>query len=600
MNAWCNKLAVFALCAMSGMKFAVSDTCVVDGVVFDRGQNLGDSFVTRCGSAVEFPCFCNPDLKQKIDCPYCGFATQGDGLLCARDNEVVSFVDLEGDDRTCACSAPRGQAPTFDCDFTPKSSAAATCTFKLPDGSTKTFGDGESLGDFYPNVCGSNFPCKCNPFIEGQIECPYCRFPSSNGDLVCARDGESVSFVDTAGVDKSCTCSISPDDPNDFSVDCRSSFQATEAATCQIRLPDGTIGIYMAGENLGNFRENRCGSDFPCFCNPDVPGQIECPYCRFVQEDLSLKCARNGEFVSYRDRDGIDMVCSCEIPADPTAEPITSCIDTRPKVQEVCTKELENGEVVTFTQGESYGDYLTTRCDSPQNFPCFCNPSMWNQIECPYCGFLAGDGILHCARDDETISFKDGSITRTCSCEIPDDPSQDPIGICEEGALSPTSAPSAPIIAGPPNTCSFENSSGEIEFVEDGNDFGVELQGVCGSGLYWPYKCDSSKSVISTISGQEVSGAVYPYCIFDDTPSNNVVCARAGEQVEYVNQDGVSLVCGCVDTNSILGLLDACQPVTNTPTLRPVLQPRSSSADSTITWTLMASFGILATYRFIF
>lgn len=95
----------------------------------------------------------------------------------------------------------------------------------------------------------------------------------------------------------------------------------------------------------------------------------------------------------------------------------------------VCTLETNEGELVMIPDGESYGDYITTRCGSSDDFPCFCN---MGQIQCPYCAFVAQGTTLYCARHDETIEFVDGSVYKSCSCEIPDNPLEDPISSCQE------------------------------------------------------------------------------------------------------------------------------------------------------------------------
>jgi hypothetical protein len=111
---------------------------------------------------------------------------------------------------------------------------------------------------------------------------------------------------------------------------------------------------------------------------------------------------------------------------------------------DVCEFETPDGELIVFSRGESYGDNLTPRCDGPEAFPCFCNPDLPGQIECPYCGFPTqdetGSPILYCARHNETIEYVDGSIAKTCSCEIPENPLEDSISTCEEAPL-PSPAP---------------------------------------------------------------------------------------------------------------------------------------------------------------
>lgn len=467
--------------------------CNINGQVFLAGESLGENFVTRCGSADDFPCFCNPDLEQQIECPYCGFATLSGELLCAGDNEVVGFVDLTGNEKVCGCSAPSGGTPAPNCDAQIKDSANGdTCTFDLPDGISKVFASGEPL-DFLgeKNRCGSDFPCFCNPSKPGSIECPYCRFPSSGGDLVCARDRENVNFIDLEGVDQTCSCQV-----------------------------DSVSGEVMSA------------------CNPT--------------DEL--------------------------FPSSPT--PV-------PQIDEFCSLELESGQIITFAVGESYGDYLTNRCGSSEEFPCFCNPAMHNQIECPYCGFASGDGSLYCAKDQETISYQYGGATQTCSCEIPDDPFQEPIRSCSDNGAVPTSAPIVP----PPSTdeefCTLTKPNGDVVFIKDGESFGDLFErGVCGSTQEWPTICNPS--IEDTISRQ-INQAEYPYCVFENTASGETVCARHSETVSFEDDAGVKQTCTCAYLGAALGgAQGTCRPTIDETATPAPSEPTSSAQQATAMGLLSA------------
>lgn len=61
--------------------------------------------------------------------------------------------------------------------------------------------------------------------------------------------------------------------------------------------------------------------------------------------------------------------------------------------QNTCTI---NGQ--TFQEGENVGN-VDLRCGSYEDWPCFCNPNLERQVECPYCSFATGDGALYCAKD---------------------------------------------------------------------------------------------------------------------------------------------------------------------------------------------------------
>lgn len=475
------------------------DTCDWNGQVFQKGQSLGDAFATRCGSALDFPCYCNPELDPPIECPYCGYAQENGNLLCAGDLEIVSFADLEGNDKTCECAAPRGGGdPTPNCDISSENSGG-TCTIDLPDGNSRTFAPGESLGDFLPNRCGSDFPCYCNPRVPGQIECPYCRFAAMGGGLVCARDAETVTYQDMDGEFQMCSCEI----------------QNREPLT-------------------------RCDASAP-----PAEGPAQAP------------------------------VQAPSRPLTPTDQ-----ID-------VCSLELESGQIVTFQNGESYGDYLTNRCGTTDEFPCYCNPNLPNKVECPYCGFVSGDGGLFCAQDKETISFSDGSVMRTCSCEIPDDPSEEPIRSCAVGDLPPTSAP---ILPPPTSGCTVSQANGEQVTIEEGESFGILVEGVCGAAKEWPSFCNSAAS----ISRQIADNVEYPYCIFENTESGDPVCSRNNEQARFVDDNGVEQVCGCLYLSDALGgAQSTCRPANDAATSAPTATPPEvTSSASMVSTAILGAAGI--------
>lgn len=453
------------------------ETCFLSGVTFRRGDSLGENFVTRCGSAAEFPCFCNPDLDPPVECPYCGLATSSDNLLCIGDNEVVTFNGVNGIDQTCECQVPFPFSnPVSTCRPANNDAPQNTCTIQLPTGAVQTFARGESLDNVLPNRCESEFPCFCNPDAPDQIECPYCRFPTQGGDLVCARDGDIVSFRDMNGDDQNCECQI----PND----------------------------------------------------PAAPFQSSCSTTT----------------------DGTDT------PRPPVVIP----------VDDVCTLELDNGSVLTFENGESYGDFMPTRCGAPSEFPCFCNTALPNQIQCPYCGFTTGRGELFCAQDQETIEYQDADLMRSCSCEIPDDPTRQPIRTCQSTPILSTTPPQAE------NSCTVQVLGGSTVSIADGDSFGNLVEGACGSASEWPAFCNTDLFVTGISRQGTVVGAdnvEYPYCIFENTFSGATVCARDNQEVEFRDDNGIDLTCTCVVALPLLGggAQSSCRRSTDsTPATDPV------------------------------
>ena len=210
------------------MVLSQEETCSLEGVVFSRGDSLGDTFVTRCGSAAEFPCYCNPDLVPPVECPYCGFATGSGELFCAKDNETIDFQDSDLI-RSCFCqisSEDPTQPPIRTCQSTALPGTpperADICSAQDSEGSTISVLNGESFGNLIEGACGSasDWPSFCNTdeisaigmsrqSDNENVEYPYCIFENTfSGDTVCARDNQEIDFRDDNGVDLTCTCLV--------------------------------------------------------------------------------------------------------------------------------------------------------------------------------------------------------------------------------------------------------------------------------------------------------------------------------------------------------------------------------------------------------
>lgn len=179
-----------------------------DGTIYQDGDQLGSEFTSRCGSAEEFPCFCNTALDRLVECPYCAVATQGGGLACARDGDIFTVINISGDQQDCTCSVnlPDGSGEATCIDSSSNTgSGGGTCVLATPSGDV-VFQDGESYGDYLPNRCGPEFPCFCNPSVQGNIECPFCAFVNNVNDLACAHAGNDVTFINTNDQYVLCTC----------------------------------------------------------------------------------------------------------------------------------------------------------------------------------------------------------------------------------------------------------------------------------------------------------------------------------------------------------------------------------------------------------
>jgi hypothetical protein len=301
---------------------------------------------------------------------------------------------------------------------------------------------------------------------------------------------------------------------------------------------------------------------------------------------------------------------------------------------------LDDGTIATFDNGEPYGDAVVTRCGSVTDYPCFCNPQAVDQAECPYCGFVTGDGNLYCAKHDETIVFVDGSINRECSCIIPDGYplEEDDIRTCtiaNDNATITTLAPTttvlpedgtttAPAAAPIAESCTVTDVNGTEVFIELGDSFGELVTGPCGPAEDWPAYCtvpfevpetnetetiteapsiimvdgnsttapptaatiedenatattppmeedeDETNSTTRQSSGGSSNdvqyndpNVLYPYCVFENTDSGDIVCARDFESVDYTDEEGNTLTCSCALDANLVPQSD-CQPAKET------------------------------------
>lgn len=237
---------------------------------------------------------------------------------------------------------------------------------------------------------------------------------------------------------------------------------------------------------------------------------------------------------------------------------------------------FEDGQ--EFQPGENVGDSFTNRCGNSTEYPCFCDPTVSFQVYCPYCGFAAGDGTLHCARDSETISFPDGSLTRECSCDFSDDPAEDPTRNC-------TVLGEQPPVTGGGGQCILPDANGNMVEIENGESFGELIEGACGPASEWPSFC----RVMDDQGDFEIE---YPYCVQNGVASGETVCAKDGESVSYVNDDGVDITCSCAYTSdegsdaecqesdrqpSPPGPSDATSVPTSSPASVPIPAPSGSS-----------------------
>lgn len=415
---------------------AAQDTCSVGGQTFQRGDSLGDAFVQRCGPPSLYPCFCNPDVRDGIECPYCSFATNVQDLIrCARDGEEITFVDQGDVGQRCSCDASDPTNPISTCvaDVT-----AESCQISLPDGSIIERPAGELIGR--ESRCGatSDYPCTCNPSVSGQIECNYCSFALQDDGLVCIGDGETKTFVDIDGFGLTCSCEFAefPSFPMVSTCVEAPTRVPVDGESCTYTRADGTMFSVLHGTQLDlDFFTGRCGPDFPCFCNVEAENQIECPYCAVPLDDGSFLCGANNDIlrgVPVDDGGGTTTDCQCSVidastPFEFKLEFDLECGDfpTSPPDPEptgICEVDLPNGQTTTIVAGEPI-PAKPTPCDNDSNdtpFPYVCNPDITTSAdlsELPYCRFETNSGDTFCARDGTSITFFNVQNEEvTCDC----------------------------------------------------------------------------------------------------------------------------------------------------------------------------------------
>jgi len=195
--------------------------------------------------------------------------------------------------------------------------------------------------------------------------------------------------------------------------------------------------------------------------------RIVAPYCGFVTGDGTLYSAKDGENITFQDGT-ISRLCSCEVPADPTAPPIRSC--------EVIPSDLGcnmldlNGNPVFIQNGESLGNLIVGACGPASQWPSYCyvppGSSGGNDflIEYPYCVFSDTNSRVDvCAKNVSTVDYVDQNGTSlSCYCNYTLASGSNPN--CKrvpQAALTtapPVSAPNATQAPVPPTT--KKNKSG--------------------------------------------------------------------------------------------------------------------------------------------
>jgi hypothetical protein len=417
-------------------------TCSFDGVVYPAGAPLGDRFTTRCGSAADFPCFCNPNTSPPIDCPYCGIATQdnAEGLLCARiDGPTVTVVDLQGEAKDCTCQRdiltgdPESVCVSSDDDNDGAPSAAPpspptpgdnVCTLEWDDGTTDVFQDGESYGDLFQTQCGTpaEYPCFCNVAVPGKLDCPYCGVVDANlGDLVCGRVGGDpfqVTDVETSE-ELTCTCG------SDLEADCAPTALTTPAPTTRPTLrPTLRPTVQPTTPTIIN-----TPTPTPSIVDPLVPTltpSIESSPS-LTPTTVTTLTPTIQETSTRRPSAPLPTLDKPSILMPSRTPPISIPVPG-------CTYE-QQGDNLGFveTGGIIDSQILQGPCAPSGSYPVYCNPELPGGVEYPYCVFTMdgewsststtfsttrqGDDLVVCAKSGDQVSVPTtrGTIA-SCSC----------------------------------------------------------------------------------------------------------------------------------------------------------------------------------------
>jgi len=468
-----------------------------------------------------------------------------------------------------------------------------------------TYREGDIVTTFPELRCGSaeHFPCKCAPDLSPPLSCPYCGFYSPNrntndnnhhhnaerlqisnaDDFFCLKEGEETDpFVGKkAGVIEICSCSLNEDqkpvstcNPVEYNAEQDAYLRTDRASNNETGIGDGKDDNNSSSS--ANGIASRTGGS-----GTDTKGvkSVDGTHTDDNENDTHNTLVGDNVFANT------SALNETETRGDTSATSNNADMDDNGK-DDFCTLVLpDSGGTLTFRRGESYRDFRPNRCNEPSNYPCYCNPDLYNQLECPYCSFYTGDGNLLCAKHGETVSFFVPDSTRgdveTCSCSIPETPGESPIKKCVLSnpldIIENNDIKKGCLITNP--------NSGELVTVPVGESFGdyVTFQALCGDGNEWPAYCSIDSTDDSTVigTGQETTkvqranafilditerdDVFYPHCVYKDTISNTPVCAKNKEQVVYTNEEGKQMQCWCTFESSDLGGSSSCSPYSEQP-----------------------------------
>ena len=322
--------------------------------------------------------------------------------------------------------------------------------------------------------------------------------------------------------------------------------------------------IFKEGENVGSAFVSRCGppTSWPCYCNPDVPLQVDCPYCSFATStDNLIRCAKHEETVTFISLfDDTGKKCSCDA-TDPS-NPVKVCEDD--ESAEMCHFDVE-GQSYWYTMGDKVD--VLGECNDTTNYPCYCSPNVNGQLYCPYCTIAHGDSV-ECIKDREIKQLNIFDQGQSCQCDY--------------SLRVSANFPAYPDCAGH-NGCSVEEEDGSFTFYNAGEEIQGK-EGICGEGF--PYICDNR-------FGDDL---LYPYCSFV-TQGGGTICARDTETVTFIDRFGKQKQCECQITALGQGE-ETCMSI-NEPSPSSTPPPSSSGSTTMFRFTFWISSSLSLALIFI-
>lgn len=433
---WCMAFPfVFTLCLcfLPVQVVLAQSTCLIQGITYQAGEPLGESFTTRCGSPSEFPCFCQPNATSQIDCPYCGIATldNDEGLVCAIiDGPFVNITSLQGEAKECTCRRDSNGNPETICvsmgsnpNNVPSTSPPtdAVCTLEWADGSVDIFQDGQSYGELFSTQCGppTEYPCFCNVSVPGKLYCPYCSVTTSTGSLACGGIGETFILINENQQEVSCNC------------------QGNLEANC---FPTSTAATTIAPSTLQPVAFVPAPTPLPTFTSTDsttttttttasspvltpYPTASPTPFQPTLVPTLRETATRQPS-VPLPTLDKPSILLPSRTP--PVSVPVPGCAYVNATTGEQGFSAT--GATLDFVQGP---------CAPRGSFPAICNPALPGGVEYPYCVFTmdgqwdntivnadmeettskSSEDFVVCAKNGDQVAVPTAEGTvETCSC----------------------------------------------------------------------------------------------------------------------------------------------------------------------------------------